>query len=247
MPENDSAVGLAITIPEKVFTDLDKLEGKIKSLETTTNAVSKSVVAAFRNMANGVSPFSKEVERAEGVLRALGKVNLSENLSGLGKSSSSIEKAASSMVEMVNAANRMGDSGKYSAAAWQGLQKNIEQLENRQKSLLSTMKQYESTINRIQSGGSGRISRQDTEDYKAAQQEYALNEKTIASYREKQQAIIDTQHALHAEYSVVQSLRNLENRRTSLPEQRSRDELARMNEYYQPTQETQLSGLCDIP
>lgn len=64
MADNESAVGLAITIPEKVFTDLDKLEGKIKSLETTTNAVSKSVVAAFRNMANGVDPFIKKVNEA---------------------------------------------------------------------------------------------------------------------------------------------------------------------------------------
>lgn len=242
MPENESAVGLAITIPKEVFDNLDNLEGKIKSLETKTNEVSKNIVAAFKRMANGVSPFSKEVGKAESVLRALGKVNLVENLSGLGKSSSSIEKAASSMVEMANAANRMGDSGKYSAAAWQGLQKNIEQLETRQKSLLSTMKQYEATVSRMQAGGSGRISRQDTESYKAAQQEYALNERTIASYREKQQVIIDTQQALHAEYSVVQSLRNLEQKRTSLPEQKSREELARMNEYYRELEKTSAAA-----
>lgn len=64
MPENESAVGLAITIPEEVFDNLDNLEGKIKSLETKTNEVSKNIVAAFKRMANGVDPFIKKVNEA---------------------------------------------------------------------------------------------------------------------------------------------------------------------------------------
>lgn len=64
MPENDSAVGLAITIPEEVFDNLENLEQKIKSLETATDDTSKKIIVAFRNMANGVDPFIKKVNEA---------------------------------------------------------------------------------------------------------------------------------------------------------------------------------------
>lgn len=240
MADNESAVGLAITIPEEVFTDLDKLEGKIKSLETTTNTVSKNIVAAFRSMAHGVSPFSKEVGKAESVLRALGKVNLAENLSGIGKSSSSIEKAASSMVNMANAVNRVGDSGKDSVSVWMELSDKVRQLDQRQEQLLATTEEYESALGRIQS--SGAYSGTEPDYYANAREEYEQNEKAIESYRQKQQAIIDNEQALARQQRTLQELKNLENQRTSLPEQRSREELARMNEYYREMEKTSAAA-----
>lgn len=240
MADNESAVGLAITIPEEVFTDLDKLEGKIKSLETTTNTVSKNIVAAFRSMANGVSPFSKEVGKAESVLRALGKVNLAENLSGIGKSSSSIEKAASSMVNMANAVNRVGDSGKDSVSVWMELSDKVRQLDQCQEQLLATTEEYESALGRIQS--SGAYSGTEPDYYANAREEYEQNEKAIESYRQKQQAIIDNEQALARQQRTLQELKNLENQRTSLPEQRSREELARMNEYYREMEKTSAAA-----
>lgn len=225
-----------MTIPEEVFDGLGKAEEQILELEQVTNQAAVSIVSAFRRMSDGISPFIRSLSEATGGVKSLDKA--ARGLTDMGKTSESMEKTSRIMVEMANAANRMGDSGKYSAAAWQGLQKNIEQLETRQKSLLSTMKQYEATVSRMQAGGSGRISRQDTESYKAAQQEYALNERTIASYREKQEAIIATQTALTEELRLVQSLRQQEQQRDSLPEQRSREELAKMNEYYRELEKT---------
>ena len=232
----ESAIGEALTIPEEVFDGLGKAEEQILELEQVTNQAAVSIVSAFRRMSDGISPFIRSLSEATGGVKSLDKA--ARGLTDMGKTSESMEKTSRIMVEMANAANRMGDSGKYSAAAWQGLQKNIEQLETRQKSLLSTTKQYEATVSRMQAGGSGRISRQDTESYKAAQQEYALNERTIASYREKQEAIIATQTALTEELRLVQSLRQQEQQRDSLPEQRSREELARLNDYYRELEKT---------
>ena len=97
MGENESATGLAITIPEEVFNDLDRLEGKIKSLETVTNSASKNIVASFLRMANGVDPFIKKVELA------------GKSLSNMFPSGNEqMEKFMSSLVDVANALNRLG-------------------------------------------------------------------------------------------------------------------------------------------
>lgn len=64
-------MGMSITIPDKVFTDLDRLEKKIMGLETTTNRVSAGIVSAFMQMANGVDPFIQKVGQAQKSISAL--------------------------------------------------------------------------------------------------------------------------------------------------------------------------------
>lgn len=232
----ESAIGEALTIPEEVFDRLGMAEEQILELEQVTNQAAVSIVSAFRRMSNGLSPFIRSLSEATGGVKSLDKA--ARGLTDMGKTSESMEKTSRIMVEMAESANRLGDSGKYSAAAWQGLQYNIEQLEVRQKSLLSITERYENTLSKMQSGAGGSLGRADRESYEAAKQEYEQNEKTIASYREKQEAIIATQTALTEELRLVQSLRQQEQQRDSLPEQRSREELARLNDYYRELEKT---------
>lgn len=232
----ESAIGEALTIPEEVFDRLGKAEEQILELEQVTNQAAASIVSAFRRMSDGLSPFISSLSDAAGGVQMFDKA--AKGLTEIGKSSESMEKMSRNMVKMAETSNRLGDSGKYSAAAWQGLQYNIEQLEVRQKSLLSITERYENTLSKMQSGAGGSLSHADREGYQAAKLEYEQNEKTIASYREKQEAIIATQTALTEELRLVQSLRQQEQQRGSLPEQRSREELAKMNEYYRELEKT---------
>lgn len=97
MAGNESAMGMAITIPEEVFNDLDRLEGKIKSIEKTTDSVSRNIVTAFRNMANGVNPFIAKVEQAEKAISSMFPAGNQQ-----------MEKFMSSIAEVANALNHLG-------------------------------------------------------------------------------------------------------------------------------------------
>ena len=135
MGENESATGLAITIPEEVFTDLDKLEGKIKSLETTTDLASKHIVKAFQRMASGINPLINKMSEAESLMKSMGNIDFSTGFATLGRSSSSIEKSASAIVDMANAMNRTDFST------------NIENAHKRLQSLIGDLKIYEEYLN----------------------------------------------------------------------------------------------------
>lgn len=135
MAENDSVTGLAITIPEEVFNDLDKLEGKIKSLETVTNSASKNIVASFLRMANGVDPFIKKIGEAESLMGSFRNIDVAGGFASLGKSSTSIEKSTSAIVEMANTMNRTDFSS------------NIENAHKRLQTLIGDLKIYEQYLN----------------------------------------------------------------------------------------------------
>lgn len=108
MGENESATGLAITIPEEVFTDLNRLEKKIMGLGTITNNIAGNVVASFLKMANGVDPFIKKIELA------------GKSLSNMFPSGDEqMEKFMSSLVDVANALNRLG-SGRQSVTGTLG-------------------------------------------------------------------------------------------------------------------------------
>ncbi len=135
MGENESATGLAITIPEEVFTDIDKLEGKIKSLEASTNLASKHIVKAFQRMVSGINPLINKMGEAESLMKSMGNIDFSTGLATLGRSSSSIEKSASAIVDMANAMNRTDFSA------------NIENAHKRLQALIGDLKIYEEYLN----------------------------------------------------------------------------------------------------
>ena len=133
MAGNDSAMGMAITVPDSVFTDLDRLEKKIMGLGTITNNISGNIVAAFKRMAAGVDPFLSKVESAESALKRLGNADISKSFSSIGQYSGDVDKAASSMTDMANAMNRLGGSSKSIAElkdSIKTLNKELSDIEN---------------------------------------------------------------------------------------------------------------------
>lgn len=135
MAENDSVTGLAITIPEEVFTDLNRLEKKIMGLDTITNNISGNIVASFLRMANGVDPFIKKVSEAESLMGSFRNIDVAGGFASLGKSSTSIEKSTSAIVEMANTMNRTDFST------------NIENAHKRLQTLIGDLKIYEEYLN----------------------------------------------------------------------------------------------------
>ena len=128
-------MGMAITVPDSVFKDLNRLERKIMGLGTITNNISGNIVAAFKRMADGVDPFLSKVESAESALKNIGNVDFSKSFASVGKYSGNVEKAASSMVDMANTMNRVDFST------------NIERADRRLKELVSDLKVYEDFLN----------------------------------------------------------------------------------------------------
>ena len=135
MAENDSVTGLAITIPEEVFTDLNRLEKKIMGLGTITNNIAGNVVASFLKMANGVDPFIKKIGEAESRMGSFRNIDVAGGFASLGKSSTSIEKSTSAIVEMANTMNRTDFSS------------NIENAHKRLQTLIGDLKIYEEYLN----------------------------------------------------------------------------------------------------
>lgn len=148
MAENDSVTGLAITIPEEVFTNLDKLEGKIKSLETVTNSASKNIVASFLRMANGVDPFIKKVGEASKAI---------QNMSPAGNQN--ISRFREFIDGMVNALNRLGRGGRSiteSLGSPTDVARLTAELKKQQQEIERLNKSIEKLRNQQQGATSGR-------------------------------------------------------------------------------------------
>lgn len=135
MGENESATGLAITIPEEVFNDLNRLERKIMALGTLTDNISGNIVAAFKRMAGGVDPFIDKINAAQASLKAMGGAGISDGIAGFDKVTASIERSTSGMVEMANTLNHID------------LSENIDTAHRRLSQLLQDLKVYEEYLN----------------------------------------------------------------------------------------------------
>lgn len=148
MAENDSVTGLAITIPEEVFTDLNRLEKKIMGLETITNNISGNIVASFLKMANGVDPFIKKVQLAG---KTLG------NMFPAGDDQ--MNKLLSSIVDVANALNKL-NTGRQPVTGALGDPNEVarlsSELKKQQKEIERLNKSIEKLRNQQQGATSGR-------------------------------------------------------------------------------------------
>lgn len=236
---NDFAIGMELKIDSKVLAAIDQVDQKIQNIATNAEKTAKAFNAAFSSVGDNTETFAKKLELIDKAVSTLGGNNALGNLNkGLGTTATQAEKTADSIARVATTMNKMagtsnsGFNPNSSVLAWQGLQKNIEQVQQRQKQLLKVTREYENELARINSGKGGVISKSQTESYKAAQQELEANKQVIASYRQKQQAIIAYQAQQRQELQNLQALKNYESKRTSLPEQRSANELKRLNDYY---------------
>lgn len=236
---NDFALGKALEIPQNVLKDIDAIDKKINNISTNAERMAKAFNSAFSSVGGDANIFAKQLTRIQEAMSKLGNSTALGNLNkGLGNTASQAEKVVNSVTRVATTMNKLasssnsGFSPNSSILAWQGLQKNIEQIQQRQEQLLKVTREYENELMRINSGKGGVLSKSQTESYQNALKEIDANKQVIASYREKQQAIIAYQAQQRQELQNLQALKNYESQRTSLPEQRSANELKRLNDYY---------------
>ena len=105
--------------------------------------------------------------------------------------------------------------------------KRIEELNDNMQKLIASTKQYELIKNRIDSGKGGAITRQQTEEYNANLKNIDAIKQQIATYRQRNQTIVDENHAIQAQIRFKQEMQNM-----SAKDRESAEILAKMGEYY---------------
>lgn len=242
----DFAIGRALVIPKDVLSNLDKVDEKINKIATDSENMATKFTSAMSKMSVSTGDLIKKLQTIQGLVGGISGSNISgfNNVAnGIKKTSTEAEKAANSITKVATAINKMG-SGKNgsspnnSVLAWQGIQKNIEQIEKKQDKLNALVKEYENTMSRINSGKGGSVSKQDQSAYNAAKLEIEANKQLIASYREKQNEIIKYQQLQRQQIQNQEKLASLARGEKSLSEIRSSEELKKLNQYYKELEQT---------
>ena len=105
-------------------------------------------------------------------------------------------------------------------------------MSGRQKQLNDIIKSYELTMSRIQSGKGGVIQAGQQQQVQAARQELESNNQLLATLKQKQQEIVNTNVAYQKQIQLVERLKTYNQEQSSLPNQRSQQMLADMRAYY---------------
>jgi DNA repair exonuclease SbcCD ATPase subunit len=229
------ATGYVLTIPDEVLKKLELADTKINAIAESSEKTANRFNQAFSSMALSVDPLIKRLD----ALKNIGKLDLG---SGLKKYTSDSEKAAAGIAEVANKLNQLkyissqSSSANNSVLAWQGINENLKIQQQRLDAINRSIKEYENTLSQIQSGKGGVLSKEDQSNYAANLAEAESIKQTIALYQQKQQAIVNYQLEQKKVADNLAKLKSLESNSKSLPEQRKREELERLNALYRSGQ-----------
>lgn len=234
MPDNEAGAFLNIT-PD-VLKKLDSFDEKLEKIEkhahTAADALKNgfgSVVVDTSKLESAITSLANKIGALNTAGRAVGNIGTSMN-----EVSKDATRAASSLSSVAQTLNRVKpDNGlAKSVEQYRNISAQIEQISSRQKQLNDIVKSYELTMSRIQSGKGGVIQAGQQQQVQSARQELEANNQLLATLRQKQQEIVNTNKAYQQQVQLAQQLRNLEQERNSLPNQRSKQTLADMRAYY---------------
>lgn len=229
------ATGYVLTIPDEVLKKLELADTKINAIAESSEKTANRFNQAFSSMALSVDPLIKRLD----ALKNIGKLDLG---SGLKKYTSDSEKAAAGIAEVANKLNQLkyissqSSSANNSVLAWQGINENLKIQQQRLDAINRSIKEYENTLSQIQRGKGGVLSKEDQSNYAANLAEAESIKQTIALYQQKQQAIVNYQLEQKKVADNLAKLKSLESDSKSLPEQRKREELERLNALYRSGQ-----------
>ena len=229
------ATGYVLTIPDEVLNKLELADTKINAIAESSEKTANRFNQAFSSMALSVDPLIKRLD----ALKNIGKLDLG---SGLKKYTSDSEKAAAGIAEVANKLNQLkyissqSSSANNSVLAWQGINENLKIQQQRLDAINRSIKEYENTLSQIQSGKGGVLSKEDQSNYASNLAEAESIKQTIALYQQKQQAIVNYQLEQKKVADNLAKLKSLESDSKSLPEQRKREELERLNALYRSGQ-----------
>lgn len=229
------ATGYVLTIPDEVLKKLELADTKINAIAESSEKTANRFNQAFSSMALSVDPLIKRLD----ALKNIGKLDLG---SGLKKYTTDSEKAAAGIAEVANKLNQLkyissqSSSANNSVLAWQGINENLKIQQQRLDAINRSIKEYENTLSQIQSGKGGVLSKEDQSNYAANLAEAESIKQTIALYQQKQQAIVNYQLEQKKVADNLAKLKSLESDSKSLPEQRKREELEKLNALYRSGQ-----------
>lgn len=229
------ATGYVLTIPDEVLKKLELADTKINAIAESSEKTANRFNQAFSSMSLSVDPLIKRLD----ALKNIGKLDLG---SGLKKYTSDSEKAAAGIAEVANKLNQLkyissqSSSANNSVLAWQGINENLKIQQQRLDAINRSIKEYENTLSQIQSGKGGVLSKEDQSNYASNLAEAESIKQTIALYQQKQQAIVNYQLEQKKVADNLAKLKSLESDSKSLPEQRKREELERLNALYRSGQ-----------
>lgn len=245
----DFAIGKELKIPKSVLNNIEKIDKKINDISKDSELMAQHFGSAMIRMGNGADVLLKKMQQIQSVVSGLNNVNvkgLSDISNGMNKTATDSEKMANSLSKAAAAMNKSKKvdeifNPQNSVLAWQGLQKNISQIQERQEKLTAITKEYENILNSIKSGKGGVLTKDMQESYKAAQKELEANKQIIESYKQKQQAIIAYQQEQKKQAQNAEALRSIATG-GSLNEQRQVDVMKRMNDYYRELEKTSAAA-----
>ena len=196
----NNEAGAFLNITPNVLKKLDSFDEKLEKIEkhahTAADALKNgfgSVVVDTSKLESAITSLANKIGALNTAGRAVGNIGTSMN-----EVSKDATRAASSLSSVAQTLNRVKpDNGlAKSVEQYRNISAQIEQISSRQKQLNDIVKSYELTMSRIQSGKGGIIQAGQQQQVQSARQELEANNQLLATLRQKQQEIVNTNNCL---------------------------------------------------
>lgn len=232
----NNEAGAFLNITPDVLKKLDSFDEKLEKIEkhahTAADALKNGfgkVVVDTSKLENAITSLASKMNALNNAGKVVGDIGTSMN-----QVSKDATKAASSLSSVAQSINKVkpDNSLAKSVEQYRNISSQIEQVSGRQKQLNDIIKSYELTMSRIQSGKGGVIQAGQQQQVQSAKQELEANNQLIATLKQKQQEIINTNAAYQKQIQLVERLKTYNQELNNLPNQRSNKTLADMRAYY---------------
>lgn len=232
----NNEAGAFLNITPDVLKKLDSFDEKLEEIEkhahTAADALKNGfgkVVVDTSKLENAITSLASKMNALNNAGKVVGDIGTSMN-----QVSKDATKAASSLSSVAQSINKVkpDNSLAKSVEQYRNISSQIEQVSGRQKQLNDIIKSYELTMSRIQSGKGGVIQAGQQQQVQSAKQELEANNQLIATLKQKQQEIINTNAAYQKQIQLVERLKTYNQELNNLPNQRSNKTLADMRAYY---------------
>lgn len=198
------------------------LTQRARKIEALTNAQSQ-LTATGRDYSNYISKIDSEIKR-------LNQANAS--------AANSIKNVSVRLKEVNQQANtsNVSKSANVSLLAWQGINESLKTQQTRLQQLNQSIKEYQINLANINSGKGGSVSVADQNAYQLNLKEAEAIRQSIALLQQKQQAVVNYALEQKKLISNEEALRNIAMGKTSLPEEKQKAELEKLNQAYRTGQ-----------
>lgn len=232
----NNEAGAFLNITPDVLKKLDSFDEKLEKIEKHAHTAADALKNGFGKVVIDTTKLENAITSLASKMNALNSAgNVVQNIgTSMNQVSKDATKAASSLSSVAQSINKVkpDNSLAKSVEQYRNISSQIEQVSGRQKQLNDIIKSYELTMSRIQSGKGGVIQAGQQQQVQAARQELESNNQLLATLKQKQQDIVNTNVAYQKQIQLVERLKTYNQEQSSLPNQRSQQMLADMRAYY---------------